>query len=58
MGRHGEVKWPPAMPSRVFEPGSVKFDKKVMEKVKSRLMLYQLGYAAKLQKEVTFHYNH
>jgi hypothetical protein len=28
---------PPTMPSRGFEPGSVNFDKKVMEKVKFRL---------------------
>ena len=46
------------MPSRGFEPGSVYFDKKVMEKIKFRLVLYQLSYAAKLQKSAIFHYSY
>jgi hypothetical protein len=43
-------KLPNAMPSRGIEPESVYFDKKSAkksnEKVKSRIMLYQLSYAA------------
>ena len=40
MGRHGEVKMTPSHAFKGIKPGPVNFDKKVMEKVKFRLKLY------------------
>jgi hypothetical protein len=45
------------MPSRAFEPGSV-LTKKVMEKIKFRLKLYQWSYAAKLANGAMFQYSY
>ena len=39
-----------------LNPGQYILTKKVMEKGKFRLMLYQLSYSAKLHKDATFHY--
>ena len=49
---------PQPCPQGDLNPGQYILTKKVMEKLKFRLMLYQLSYAAKLQKEVTFHYSY
>ena len=46
---------PQPCPQGDLNPGQYILTKKVMEKVKFRLMLYQLSYAAKLQKYATFH---
>ena len=54
----GGQNYPQPCPQGDLNPGQYILTKKVMEKVKFRLTLYQLSYAAKLQKDATFHYNY
>jgi hypothetical protein len=62
ISQNAETSWdqndPQPCPQGDLNPDQCILKKKVMEKIKFRLVLYQLSYAAKLQKSAIFHYSY